>query len=203
VELNATFRARPTPSAIAGWVAATPPDFRFFVKAQRGAAMRAMGSTPDESVAWQLEPLGGFGGRLGGVLFRIPEEVQRRGPESDGRLARVLAAWPRDIRLVVELQHPSWHVDETFDALRSAGAILCATEVPEDLEPPTIRLTGPDLYLRLRRHDYSAAEIDEWAARISPFLDAGHDVYAFFRHDEVGRGPELALSLEAALQAST
>ena len=161
-----------------------------------------MGSTPDESVAWQLEPLGGFGERLGGVLFRIPEEVRRRGAESDARLARVLAAWPRDLRLVVELQHPSWHVDETFHALRSAGAILCATEQPDDLEPPTIRLTGPALYVRLRRHDYSAAEIDAWAARISPFIGAGHDAYAFFRHDEVGRGPELALALEAAVHAS-
>lgn len=203
VELNATFRARPTASAIAGWVAATPPDFRFIVKAQRGAALRAMGATPEESVAWQLEPLPGFGERLGGVLFRVPEEVQRHGSESDARLARVLAAWPQGIRLVVELQHPSWQVDETFDALRSAGAVLCATELPEDPEPPIVRLTGSALYLRLRRHDYSAAEIDAWAARISPFLEAGNDVYAFFRHDDVGRGPELALALEAAIQAST
>ena len=30
---------------------------------------------------------------------------------------------------------------------------------------------------------------------IEPFLSAGDDVYAFFRHDEVGRGAELALAL--------
>jgi hypothetical protein len=34
-----------------------------------------------------------------------------------------------------------------------------------------------------------------------PFLDSGLDAYAFFRHDEVGRGAELALALDAAVTA--
>ena len=38
VELNNTFYARPTAARIAAWVAATPPGFRFVVKAQRGAS---------------------------------------------------------------------------------------------------------------------------------------------------------------------
>jgi len=136
---------------------------------------------------------------------------------ADGRLAALLAAWPPAIPLVVELQDPSWHVDETFDALRTAGAVLCTTELPpegdegaggdtdgtvghalraggaSDPEPPFIRRTGPFLYLRLRRHDYNGAALDAWAARVEPFLAAGHDVYAFFRHDPVGRAAELAL----------
>jgi uncharacterized protein YecE (DUF72 family) len=92
--------------------------------------------------------------------------------------------------------------------MRSAGATLCTTELPPegdegaagsdadtDPEPPVIRRTGSFLYLRLRRHDYSPAELDAWAARIEPFLAAGDDVYAFFRHDAVGRAPELAAEL--------
>ena len=46
LELNATFRRRPTASAIAGWVKATPPDFRFATKAQRGSAFRALSGEP-------------------------------------------------------------------------------------------------------------------------------------------------------------
>jgi uncharacterized protein YecE (DUF72 family) len=42
-------------------------------------------------------------------------------------------------------------------------------------------------------------ELETWAARLEPFLAAGDDVYAFFRHDEVGRGPELALGLAEAV----
>jgi uncharacterized protein YecE (DUF72 family) len=213
LELHATFRRRPTPAAIAGWVRATAPDFRFATVAQRGSVVRALWGSPKESIAWLTEPLGHFGDRLGAVLFRVPTEVRRDGPwvqgdttVADARLAAFLAAWPRSIPLVVELQDPSWHVDETFAALRAAGAVLCTTDLPPegdegaagaaiDQEPPTIRRTGTFLYLRLRRHDYDAAALDAWAARIEPFLAAGDDVFAFFRHDPVGRAPELALEL--------
>jgi len=220
VELNNTFRRRPTPSAIRGWVRATPPEFRFAVKAQRGSAVRALWGAPEESVRWLTEPLGEFGERLGAVLFRVPAEIRRDGPwvggdpvVADARLGALLGAWPREIPLVVELQDRSWHVDETFAALRATGATLCTTELPPEgdegakgdesragetgpeREPPMIRRTGSFLYLRLRLHDYDAAGLDAWAARIEPFLAAGDDVYVFFRHDPVGRAGELALEL--------
>jgi uncharacterized protein YecE (DUF72 family) len=204
VELNATFRRRPTASAIGGWLAATPPDFRFVVKAQRGSAVRALTGSAADSVAWLTEPLPAFGDRLGAVLFRIPAEIRRDGPwaggdvgVADARLRDVVGAWPSGIPLVVEVQDDSWHVDETFASLTAAGAVLCTTDLQDLPEPPTIRRTGPFLYLRLRRDDYTAAELDGWADRVAPFLDAGDDVYAFFRHDEVGRGGELALELLA------
>jgi uncharacterized protein YecE (DUF72 family) len=219
VELNATFRRRPTPSAIHGWVAATPPAFRFVVKAQRSSAIRGLFGSAAESVAWLTEPLGEFGDRLGAVLYRIPAEIRRDGPwvegdaaRGDERLRALLEAWPRSIPLVVELQDRSWHVDETFSTLRDAGATLCTTELPPEgdegaggaggadadvlaPEPPIVRRTGSFLYLRLRRHDYDEGELDAWAARIEPFLEAGDDVYAFFRHDAVGRAGELAKEL--------
>lgn len=202
VELNATFRRRPTPSAIAGWVAATPAAFRFGVKAQRGAALRALLQTPDDSVAWLTQDLGNFGERLGAVLFRIPGEIRRGGPifggdvhASDERLQALLHAWPSAFPLVLEFQDPSWHVDETFEALAAAGAVLCATEHTGDADPPTIRRTGDRLYLRLRREDYTEAEVEAWAGRLEPFLAAGDDAYVFFRHDPVGRATELALLL--------
>jgi len=202
VELNATFRRRPTAAAVAGWMAATPSRFRFAVKAQRGAAVRALLGTPSESVAWLTAPLGGFGERLGAVLLRVPAEIRRDGPwagrdpaEADRRLAAVLASWPSSMPLAVELQDPSWHVDETYGALRAARAALCVTELDEHDAPPTVRRTGPFLYLRLRRSDYGPEELEAWAARIEPFISAGSDVMAFFRHDPVGRAGELALEL--------
>jgi uncharacterized protein YecE (DUF72 family) len=164
--------------------------------------MRALLHTPEDSVSWLTEPLGGFGEQLGAVLFRVPGEVRRGGPifggdpaASDTHLRAVLATWPKAIPLVLEFQDPSWHVDETFAALKAVGATLCATELPEQAEPPTIRRTGNRLYLRLRRDDYTSKEVGAWAGRIRPFLDAGDDVYAFFRHDPVGRAAELALEL--------
>jgi uncharacterized protein YecE (DUF72 family) len=183
--------------------------------------VRALFGSPEESVAWLTEPLGAFGERLGAVLFRVPAEIRRDGPwvggdppVADARLGALLAVWPRGIPLVVELQDRSWHVDETFSALRAAGAALCITELPpegdegaagddrgHEPEPPIIRRTGSFLYLRLRLHDYDASALDAWAARIEPFLAAGDDVYAFFRHDPVGHAAELALELRERLRA--
>ncbi len=195
VELNNTFYRSPSVAAIAGWVAAVPPDFRFAVKAQRGGSQRALMVDPIAGVPWLTEPYRAFGERLGTVLFRVPDGVVR----DDDRLRALLDAWPVDLPMTMEFQDPSWHVDETFAALRRVGAALCATELPGDPEPPTLRRTGPFLYLRLRREEYSPADLTAWAARLEPFLAAGDDAFVFFRHDEVGRGPDFADGLAAAV----
>jgi uncharacterized protein YecE (DUF72 family) len=92
----------PTESA---WLSATPEDFRFVVKAQRGGSIRAFGTAAAETVAWLTAPYRLFGERLGGVLYRLPDSVHR----SDHPLRALLEAWPADMPLVLEFQHPSWH----------------------------------------------------------------------------------------------
>ena len=194
VELNNTYYQQPSATKVAAWLAATPDDFRFTVKAQRGGSARSL-ADPATSVPWLTGPYRAFGERLGCVLFRFPTGVKR----NDDRLAAFLATWPRDLPLAVECQDPAWLVDETFEALAAAGAALVATDLPDEPEPPIVRRTGPFLYLRLRRHDYAPDEVAAWAARLEPFLELGMDAYVFFRHDPVGRGPELALELAAAV----
>jgi uncharacterized protein YecE (DUF72 family) len=199
VEINNTFYRQPRPELVASWLAATPNSFRFVVKAQRGGTMRSF-ADPVAGLEWLTGPYRAFGQRLGAVLFRIPDNLGR----DDARLARFLAAWPADLPLVVEARDPSWQADETIRALTDHGAALCVTEAPEDEAPPTIRRTAPRLYLRLRRHDYSPEELRAWLARLEPFLAAGDDAFVFFRHDEVGRGGELAVAfLELAGVAAT
>lgn len=157
--------------------------------------MRALLQDTPGSVAWLTESIRPFGQRLGTVLYRVPEDVRR----SDDRLATLLAAWPGDLPLTMEFQHPSWLVDEVFELLRQRGATICATELDEDPEPPMLRLTGRFLYARLRRSVYTPAEIEAWAMRFVPFLDAGNDVFAFFRHDDEGLAPTRAIQLQAAV----
>jgi uncharacterized protein YecE (DUF72 family) len=193
-ELNNTFYQQPSEAKVAAWLAATPEDFRFAVKAQRGGSFRALKVDPVASVPWLTAPLARFGDRLGTVLFRVPDNM----PLDIARLEALLGEWPRGLPLTMEFQDPSWHVDEVIAALTRAGAALCATELPDDADPPTLRLTGRFLYLRLRRHDYEPAEIEAWAARVTPFLEAGTDAFVFFRHDETGRATELAAELAAA-----
>jgi uncharacterized protein YecE (DUF72 family) len=193
VELNNTFYRQPSPAAVDGWLAATPDDFRFAVKAQRGSSFRALQVDPVASVDWLTTPIRRFGARLGTILFRVPDGVTR----DDARLAGLLDAWPADLPLALEFQDPSWHVDEVFAAMQPVGAALVTTDLETDADPPTIRRTGPFLYLRLRRADYAPDELARWLGRLEPFLADGVDAFVYFRHDDVGRGAELALELAA------
>lgn len=197
VELNNTFYRQPRPDHVAAWLAATPESFRFVVKAQRGGSIRAFGSDAAETVAWLTAPYRLFGERLGGVLYRMPDSVHR----NDTRLRLLLDAWPADIPLVLEFQHPSWHVDEVYGLLASHSATLCATDLDES-DPVDLRLTGPSIYLRLRRTAYSDADLADWATRLSAFLDAGTDCFVFFRHDADGTSALHAMNLMERLSGA-
>lgn len=193
-ELNATYYRRPTPAAVRRWTDAVPAGFRFVVKGQRSAAYRAMTADPTAAVGWLVEPLPAFGDRLGAVLFRVDGSIAR----DNERLAALLAAWPAGLPLCLELRHPSWTDDEVHARLREAGASLCATDV-DDAPEPDLRVTGSFVYVRLRRETYDDEAIERWAARLAPFLAAGHDVFAFFRHDERGAAGLRAEALQAAV----
>ena len=166
------------------------------MKGQRGATMRALLQDPAGSVAWLVESLRPFGERLGSVLYRVPADVKR----SEERLAALLATWPRDVPLTMEFQDASWLMDEVLDLLREHGAAWCTTDLDELAEPPSLFVTGPFLYLRLRRTDYGGGGGGGGAARVRPFIDLGRDVYAFFRHDDVGNAARLAMALMAATE---
>jgi uncharacterized protein YecE (DUF72 family) len=190
VELNNTFYVKPSPSAIAGWLAATPAGFRFCAKAQRASAWRGLRDDPQEPVTRLRDSFMPFGDRLRCVLLGVPDDMRR----DDDALARFLDAWPRSLPLAVELRHPSWQDDEVHQLLRGADAVLVATDTDEDAMPPDLRRTGPFLYLRLRRSSYTPADLDAWAARLAPFLEDGMDACVFLRHDADGA---MAIAAEA------
>jgi uncharacterized protein YecE (DUF72 family) len=194
VELNNTFYRQPRPEAVAGWLADTPDDFRFAVKAQRGGSLRAFGEAAAQTVGWLTGPYRLFGERLGCVLFRVPDAMKR----DDIALDSLLAAWPADLPIAVEFGDPSWHVGEVYDRLAERSAALCATDLDGQLTPD-LRRTAPLLYLRLRRTSYTTADLDAWAARLAVFLADGADCYVFFRHDESGESGLRALRLREAV----
>lgn len=192
VELNNTFYVRPTPRAIHNWLAATPPDFRFCAKAQRGGTWRALRGDPREAVTRLVGSYAPFEDRLRCVLLRVPDDMRR----DDAALGRLLAAWPASVPLAVELRHPSWLDDAVHDLLREARAVLVATDTDDQPVAPDLRRTGDFLYLRLRRSSYAPAELDAWVARLVPFIEDGMDACVFLRHDADGT---MALAAEGLL----
>jgi uncharacterized protein YecE (DUF72 family) len=153
-----------------------------------------MATGRDLDIAWLTDAYRPLGDRLGAIHLAVPAPILR----DDERLAGLLDVWPADLPLALDLQHPSWHVDEVFARLREAGVTLAATEGADDDDPPTIRRLGSFLYVRLRRNDYGPKAVTDWADRLVPFVADGCDAYAFFRHDETGRAAELAMRLADA-----
>ncbi len=194
VELSGTYYRQVSEAQATAWAARVPSTFRFTVKLLRTGSLRAYASDPAGTLPWLTAPLAAFGARLGCALFRIQAGQVR----NDARLDQLLAAWPAGVPLAIEAHDPSWQVDETHARLRAAGGVLVVTDTDEAPDPP-LTVTGPLLYVRLRRMMYGSADLDAWAARLEPFLADGRDAYVFFRHDERGATPAYATALAARL----
>jgi uncharacterized protein YecE (DUF72 family) len=198
VELNYTFRRMPTPKLLAGWVAATPADFKFAVKAHQNIThvkrLRDVAEWTTQFIS-SLEPLA-QAGKLGPVLFQLPPFLKCDVP----RLANFLAALPRGTRAAFEFRHASWFCNEVFEALRGANAALCQAE-SETLESPDVQ-TADFVYFRLRKESYSAESRGALASRIRR-IAAGADVFTYFKHEETAEGAMYAETLLAQAQIDT
>ena len=76
-----------------------------------------------------------------------------------------------------------------FALLHDHHAALCIAEAEGDLEVPVVA-TADWGYLRLRRPDYGDAELKAWVKRVRQ--QDWQDAFVFFKHEEAGRGPQLA-----------
>lgn len=116
VEVNATFYRLPTRETVAGWVAHTPAEFCFAIKASRYLTHVRRLREPADGIARlydRLEPLLAAR-RLGPVLWQLPETFTR----DDARLHEWLAALPEG-RHTVEFRHPSWFAAPVMDPCMS------------------------------------------------------------------------------------
>lgn len=196
IEINYTFNHLPTEKNAAEWTAATSEDFIFGLKASQQITHRKQLREPAETLPIFFERARLLGRRLGPILFQTPPWVKR----DDDRLAMFLAALPRDVRCVLEVRDPSWYVPEVYELLRTANVALVHAEGEKAPSPvETLGETADFGYARLRNASgYTDDAVDAWAERLRALLDAGKDIYAYFRHDEDGSN---ALSAERLRRA--
>jgi uncharacterized protein YecE (DUF72 family) len=183
VEINYSFYRKPTAKLLEGWAAQVPPGFRFALKAwQRITHQKRLRDCADLVAAF-CDAARALGPRLGPVLYQLPPNLK-----ADVALLRdFLNQLPRDLRAAFEFRHQSWFTEETWAALRDAGAALCVAE-SEDLATPAVR-TAPFGYFRLRRLDYDEAALLKWAEAVTGFPE---DVFVYFKHEDEARGPAFA-----------
>ena len=184
VEVNATFYRLPTQKAVAGWVAQTPHDFVFTIKASRYLTHIKRLSELEGGVSLfyeRIEPLV-RSPKMGPILWQLPESFHR----NDDRLAAALAALPGG-RHCFEFRHASWFADDVYALLRSHGAALVIGDAPK--RPfQTHELTADWTFVRFhyghrgRNGNYSERELEEWARRFDAWR-RDVEVFAYFNND--------------------
>jgi uncharacterized protein YecE (DUF72 family) len=192
VEINNTFYRMPSPDLLAGWTQQTPPGFRFALKAPQQITHRLRLKDAAEPAREFIRRSEALGATRGPLLFQLPPHLKA----DLSRLGDFLTALPGGIEPAFEFRHPSWFQDDTWTLLRAHGAALCIAQT-DDLETPLVA-TAPFGYARLRREEYSAGDLTEWAERLRA-VESWQRVYVFLKHDEAGRAPALARAFLDAL----
>jgi uncharacterized protein YecE (DUF72 family) len=133
--------------------------------------------------------------KLGPVLFQFPKTF----PANAAALKELLALVPDAALCAFEFRSPSWLDEEILDLLRKKGCSLCIADSDED--PAHVFITTAAWgYLRLRRSDYTDADLSEWAERI--LAQKWERAFVFFKHEGDGaKGPELAMRFQGLVDS--
>lgn len=192
VEINYTFYHLPTPGVLAAWAEQVPDDFAFALKASQVITHRKRLRQVEEETGFFFQSLSALGGKMGPVLFQFPPSFRA----DRAALADFLSLLPARRRCAFEFRHHSWLTPEILELLHDHGCSLCLADTDES--PVSELISTADWgYLRLRRANYSPAELAEWLARVQ--AQPWQSAYLFFKHDEEGReakGPEAAIRFQ-------
>lgn len=184
VEVNSTFYRLASEDAVRGWVEATPDDFLFAVKASRYLTHVKRLTNLERGLERFYTPLAPMveAGKLGPVLWQLPESFKR----DDERLAGALAALPAG-RHCFEFRHESWFAPPVYGLLREHEVALVIGDHPERPFQSRERTTDWTFVrfhygARGRNGHYSAAEVDSWVRRLAQWRRKT-EVFAYFNND--------------------
>ncbi len=195
VEVNYTFRTLPTQPQLEGWLAATPPGFRFSFKApQRITHFARLRDCADhlDVLITALQPAR-EAGKLGPILFQLPPNFQADLARLTAFLQAPALRSPTAPQIAFEFRHPSWFSEAAYDVLRAAGAALCIADT-DTLATPDIHTVSFRCYRLRRDGGYTPAELDIFAQRFTS-LAAEAPTYVFFRHQDEPTGALNAASM--------
>jgi uncharacterized protein YecE (DUF72 family) len=185
VEINNTFYRLPKESVLQAWAEKVPDEFRFVLKAPQRITHVKRLKDAEEEIEYLFRVATAMRSTLGAMLFQLPPHFRK----DVERLKSFMALLPLDRAVAFEFRHPSWFDDEVFACLREHNRALCLAEMDETDNPDLIA-TANWGYLRLRRSDYSRADLTNWKERI--LAQQWDHAYIFFKHEDEGIGPKLA-----------
>jgi uncharacterized protein YecE (DUF72 family) len=198
VEVNFTFRQLVKESTVLNWIADTPANFRFGVKAHQVIThIKRLKGAEDFVPRFlsTIEPLASAG-KLGPVLFQLPPNLKVDVP----LLKSFLLLLPCAVPAAFEFRHDSWFTDATWEALKAHGAALCAAETETRTTPDVV--TAGFAYYRFRKPTYTGEERTAMVDRVREHLAAGRDVFAYFKHEETAQGALYAVELRREIDVA-
>ena len=186
VEINYTFYHMPTEKVLTAWAEQVPDDFAFALKAPQVITHVKQLRNVVEETDYFFMTLSVLDRKLGPPLFQFPKSFRANRPA----LEEFLGLIPGNMHCAFEFRSPTWLNDEILDLLRKRGSSLCIADTDEHPAEEIIS-TAPWGYLRLRRSDYTEADLSLWMERI--LAQKWERAYVFFKHEEEAKGPEMAV----------
>jgi len=197
VEINYTFYRMPNEKIVSGWAAQTPSPYKLTLKAPRRITHDNRLKNTGALVESFCLVAGTLGDKLGALLFQLPPNLKK----DTALLDAFLAELPAKARAAFEFRHPSWLEEDVFSRLTARNYALCVAD-SEKLSTP-VRVTADYAYFRLRDEGYTPDDIARWGETIARATESSRDVFIYFKHEEQGKGPELARLLMGHLGLTT
>jgi uncharacterized protein YecE (DUF72 family) len=197
VEINYTFYRMPNEKLVSNWAAQTPAPYKLTLKAPRRITHDNRLRDCGELVRSFCHVAGTLQEKLGAILFQLPPSTKKDLPLFDAFLAEL----PPKLCAAFEFRHPSWLDDDVSDRLSVRNLALCIAD-SEKMSTP-LRITADYAYFRLRDEGYTPDHIKRWAESIARETSNCREVFVYFKHEEEGKGPQLARLLMEALGIST
>jgi uncharacterized protein YecE (DUF72 family) len=191
VEVNFTFRQLLKDTTAQKWIAETPANFRFGVKAHQVIThIKRLQKTEDFVARFlsTVEPLA-QADKMGPVLFQLPPNMKA----DRALLEEFLAVLPRAVASAFEFRHESWFREEVLALLRAHNRALCVAETEERVTPDVV--TAQFCYYRYRKPTYTPEERSAMISRVGEHLGAGRNVFAYFKHEETPQGALYAVEV--------
>lgn len=186
VEINNTFYHMPKEGVLSSWAEQVRRDFVFAIKAPQVITHLKRLRNVGAETEYLFRSLSVLNRKLGPVLFQFPKRFRADHPALEDFLDLI----PGNMSYAFEFRSPSWLDVEILDLLRERGCSLCIADADENPTNEIIN-TAPWGYLRLRRSDYTDANLSQWMERI--LSQKWERAFIFFKHEEEAKGPEMAI----------
>ena len=196
VEINNTFYRMPKESVLVSWGERVPGGFVFALKAPQVITHLKRLREVSEETRYFFRTLSVLDRKLGPALFQFPKSFRA----DRSALEDFLALIPRDMASAFEFRSPSWLNDDILDLLREKGSSLCIADSDENPVQEIISTTSWG-YLRLRRPDYTDADLSQWVERI--LSQKWERAFVFFKHEDEdpARGPQMAMRFQRLIDS--